>query len=51
MPTFGRDITDDSARFLSKIETLKHLSLYGTRISEIGMADLRRALPECEIEF
>ncbi|HET6882038.1 MAG TPA: hypothetical protein VFI31_17860 [Pirellulales bacterium] len=45
----GADITDAVIPHAKTLTGLKHLDLRRTRVTETGLAQLRRALPECEI--
>ncbi|NLI98724.1 hypothetical protein GX441_08720 [bacterium] len=45
------DITDASVEYLSKLNGLRLLDLRGTDISPEGLARLRKALPETEINY
>jgi hypothetical protein len=47
----GPRITDATARRLSRLQSLRHLCLAGTGVSEAVVAELRRALPSCTIEI
>jgi len=46
----GWPITDASIVHLKKLTHLKGLSLRGTEISATGIAELQKALPDCEIQ-
>ena len=43
------DITDAGSRALANLTNLTQLDLSGNYVSEEGVADLRRALPHCQI--
>ena len=43
------EITDNGLRCLSAITALQVVSLIGTRTTQVGVEDLKRALPNCEI--
>lgn len=45
----GTEIDDSALPALSRLAQLKHLSLYGTGVSDFGVEQLRGALPDCEI--
>ena len=34
---------------LGKLKNLKRLSLYGTKVTKAGIAELQKALPKCNI--
>ena len=42
-------ITDEAVEHLAKISSLKRLDITGTKITDEGLAQLRDALPKCEI--
>ncbi len=46
----GCRITDDSIPLLQQHTALETLMLYDTDISPHGLAELKRALPDCKIE-
>lgn len=45
------EITDESLVHLSKLKNLRILNIKGTKISAVGVAQLRKALPDCEISY
>jgi hypothetical protein len=42
-------VTDDGLRHLTALKFLKHLKLFGTKTTKAGVADLAKALPDCDI--
>mgnify|MGYP003667018346 CR=1 FL=1 len=44
-------VTDDTVEILSGFETLKTLTLKGTKMTEAGVKKLTAALPECKVEW
>jgi hypothetical protein len=44
-------ITDASVPFLAKLEQIKSLDVRQTKLTELGLAALRQALPNCKIEW
>ncbi len=46
----GTQLDDSDVEALSKLTRLKRLSLGGTEISDAGVAKLRAALPDCQID-
>ena len=42
-------ITDAGLEYLKMLENLEMLSLEGTQVTDAGVADLQKALPDCEI--
>ncbi|MEO2015300.1 MAG: hypothetical protein ABGZ53_13100 [Fuerstiella sp.] len=44
-------VTDAGIPALSKLKTLKRLNLWGTQVTMEGAAELRKALPDCDIRF
>jgi hypothetical protein len=46
----GTEITDDGVKHLRRLKTLKYLGLTRTGVTKAAKADLRAALPDCEIE-
>ena len=42
-------ISDDGITHLKKISSLKELYLFETRVSDAGIRDLQRALPDCKV--
>jgi hypothetical protein len=42
-------VTDSGGRFLARLTTLQQLYLYQTKITEAGFSELRRALPNCQL--
>ena len=46
----GAKITDECLELLVSLKRLETLSLTGTKISDDGVAQLRRALPDCSIQ-
>ena len=47
----GTRVTDEGIDDLAKITSLRLLSLQRTATSDAGVAQLRRALPNCEIQY
>ena len=47
---FCRKITDAGLVHLKGMTNLQSLDLGGTKITDAGVADLKKALPNCEIE-
>ena len=45
------EISDDSIPFLSTLHQLNLIGLEGTKITEVGVAQLQQALPECEVSW
>ena len=45
----GADITDGAVQFVTTLTGLKHLDLRRTHITQVGLGQLRCALPKCEI--
>ncbi len=45
------DVDDDSIPALIELSELKVLKLWGTGISDAGVARLRKALPECNVQW
>jgi hypothetical protein len=44
------NIDDSGVSYLAKIKTLRVLNRGGTKISDVGVAQLREALPDCKID-
>ncbi len=44
------DITDEALQTLQQIPSLQTIELYGTEITNAGVADLKAALPNCKIK-
>ena len=42
-------MTDAGLKELAAIKSLPHLYLRGTKVTDQGVAELRKALPECKI--
>lgn len=49
MSLAGSRISDDGLPTLKKMSGLRSLRLEGTRVSVAAIAELRKALPKCEI--
>jgi len=47
----GTKLTDKGALQLQELRELQLLELFLTQVTEAGVAELRRALPGCEIGF
>ena len=47
----SRNITDQSIATLSSLKNLKRCDIRRTGISEKGMIELQKALPNCQIQF
>jgi hypothetical protein len=48
---FGcKRVTDEGARGLQKLSGLKFVFLGGTGVTDSGVADLQKALPQCEVK-
>jgi hypothetical protein len=47
----GTEIGDDSLHYLESIKSLRTLILVGTRVTTEGAEGLRRALPQCTVDF
>ena len=45
----GPQINDQSLKEVAKLHNLEQLSLHGTNVTEAGVAELKKALPNCEI--
>jgi hypothetical protein len=45
----GTDVTDAGLEHLKGLAELRILELYATQVTDAGAADLRKALPHCEI--
>jgi hypothetical protein len=43
-------ITDVGLKELAKLQKLESLSVIGTKVTKAGVAELKKALPNCEIE-
>jgi hypothetical protein len=43
-------VTDEGLKHLAKIKTLMTVGTSGTQVTEAGRAELRRALPNCEVK-
>lgn len=48
---FGTSVGDDGLKSLAKVSTLKSVYLSGTKVTEPAVEELRKALPEAQIEF
>ncbi|NQV26316.1 MAG: SUMF1/EgtB/PvdO family nonheme iron enzyme [Rhodopirellula sp.] len=46
----GTQVTDDGLQHLSGLTNLKRIMLDGTKVTAAGIAELQKALPDCEIE-
>jgi hypothetical protein len=44
-------VTDNGAAVLKSMSALKSLNLYHTLVTEKGMAELKAAMPSCDIVF
>jgi hypothetical protein len=42
-------VTDVALKALASLKKLKTVYLNGTKVTAAGMADLKKALPECEV--
>ena len=42
-------ITDDGSANLQRLTSLRHLNVSDTAVSDVGVAELQRALPDCKI--
>jgi internalin A len=47
----GREVTDADLTELARLKKLEKLDLSFTKVTEAGVANLRQALPRCEIRF
>ena len=45
------DITDEGLKELAKLQKLTSLGLYNTKVTKAGVAELRKALPNCRIYY
>ena len=45
----GPIVNDESLRHLTQLQNLQRLNLYHTFVTEAGVENLRKALPECEV--
>ena len=47
---FPAQITDEGLKEMAKLQKLEWLSLTGTKVTEAGVAELKKALPNCRID-
>lgn len=47
----GSRLTDKEAEKLAKINTLVHLKLQSTQVTNAGVEKLAKAMPKCKIEW
>ena len=46
---FATQITDEGLKDVAKLQQLKSIDLFGNKVTKAGMAQLKKALPKCEI--
>jgi hypothetical protein len=42
-------ITDAGLKEVAKLQQLRRLTMYGTKVTKVGVAELQKALPKCKI--
>ena len=47
--TWGTEIADAGLKEVAKLKQLTLLSLYDTKVTKAGIAELQKALPKCNI--
>jgi hypothetical protein len=45
----GTGVTDTGLKHLATLKNLKLLNLYYTKVTDAGVAELQKALPQCDI--
>jgi len=48
---YDRHVTDEGLQHLTGLRTLEWLELSGTQLTEQGIEELRKALPNCRIDW